>query len=225
MKLQDLTKEYDKLQKKYGSKDLNSIYNGGCENNPDLCFVFMNPTGRNIASNKNWKGIRSPWLGTKNIWDLFVQLDLLDLDIYKKIKAIKGSEWTEEFAEEVYDNVKKHKYFITNLGKCTQIDARALPDDVYKKYLHLLKKEFEIVKPKVIILFGNQVSQIVLDEKISVSQVRKKCFLKEINGNIYKFYSVYYPVGNGRFNIDKSIEDIKCIIEKELKEDSSFTNI
>lgn len=225
MKLQDLTKEYDKLQKKYVSKDLNSIYNGGCENNPDLCFVFMNPTGRNIASNKNWKGIRSPWLGTKNIWDLFVQLDLLDLDIYKKIKAIKGSEWTEEFAEEVYDNVKKHKYFITNLGKCTQIDARALPDDVYKKYLHLLKKEFEIVKPKVIILFGNQVSQIVLDEKISVSQVRKKCFLKEINGNIYKFYSVYYPVGNGRFNIDKSIEDIKCIIEKELKEDSSFTNI
>ena len=225
MKLQDLTKEYDKLQKKYGSKDLNSIYNGGCENNPDLCFVFMNPTGRNIASNKNWKGIRSPWLGTKNIWDLFVQLDLLDLDIYKKIKAIKGSEWTEEFAEEVYDNVKKHKYFITNLGKCTQIDARALPDDVYKKYLHLLKKEFEIVKPKVIILFGNQVSQIVLDEKISVSQVRKKCFLKEINGNIYKFYSFYYPVVNGRFNIDKSIEDIKCIIEKELKEDSSFTNI
>lgn len=225
MKLQDLTKEYDKLQKKYGSKDLNSIYNGGCENNPDLCFVFMNPTGRNVASNKNWQGIRSPWLGTKNIWDLFVQLDLLDQDIYRKIKAIKGSEWTEEFAEEVYDNVKKHKYFITNLGKCTQIDARALPDDVYKEYLHLLKKEFEIIKPKVIILFGNQVSQIVLNEKISVSQVRKKCFLKEINGNIYKFYSVYYPVGNGRFNIDKSIEDIKWIIEKELSEDSSLTHI
>lgn len=225
MKIQDLTKEYDKLQKKYGSKNLNSIYNGGCENNPDLCFVFMNPTGRNIASDKNWQGIRSPWLGTKNIWDLFVQLDLLDLDIYRKIKSIRGSEWTEEFAEEVYNNVKKHKYFITNLGKCTQIDARVLPDSVYKEYLHLLKKEFEIIKPKVIILFGNQVSQIVLDEKISVSQVRKRCFLKEINGNTYKFYSVYYPVGNGRFNIDKSIEDIKWIIDKELSEDSNIIHI
>ena len=31
-----------------------------------------------------------------------------------------------------------------------------------------------------------------------------------------KFYSVYYPVGNGRFNIDKSIEDIKWIIENEI---------
>lgn len=45
---------------------------------------------------------------------------------------------------------------------------------VYKKYLNLFKKEMEIVNPKVIILFGNQVSSIVLDEKISVSNVRKK---------------------------------------------------
>lgn len=216
MVLKDLIKEYDKLQNKYGAKELDSIYNGGYENNPDICFVFMNPTGKNIASSKEWKGLKSPWLGTKNIWDLFVELDLLDKDIYKEIKSKKGSEWTEEFAKCVYDNVKKHKYFITNLGKCTQIDARPLPDSVYKEYLHLLYKEFNIINPKVIVLFGNQVSSIVLDEKISVSQVRKKCFKKEINGKVYKFYSVYYPVGNGRFNIDKSIEDIKWIMDNEI---------
>ena len=85
----------------------------------------------------------------------------MDEKIYNKIKSIKGSEWTEEFASEVYSDVEKHKYFITNLGKCTQIDARELPDKVYKEYLHLL----------------------------------------------------YYPVGNGRFNIDKSIEDINWIIK------------
>lgn len=216
MNLKDLNKEYDKLQKKYGAKELDSIYNGGCDSNPDICFVFMNPTGRNIASSKNWQGLKSPWIGTKNIWDLFIELDMLDKEIYSKIKSIKGSEWTEEFADKVYESVKKHKYFITNLGKCTQIDARELPDSVYKKYLHLLKQEFNIINPKVIILFGNQVSSIVLDEKISVSQVRKKCFVKDINGIKYKFYSVYYPVGNGRFNINKSIEDIKWIIENEL---------
>lgn len=216
MQLKDLEKEYDKLQKKYGAKKLDSIYNGGCIDNPNICFVFMNPTGRNIASLKTWKGLKSPWIGTKNIWDLFYELDLLDEDIYNKIKSIKGSEWTEEFASTVYDNVKKHKYFITNLGKCTQVDARALPDSIYEKYLGLLKKEFNIIKPKVIILFGNQVSSIVLNEKISVSQVRKKCFIKKIKGEVYRFYSVYYPVGNGRFNIDKSIEDIKWIIENDI---------
>ena len=211
MNLDSLKIEYDKLQKKYGAIELDSIYSGGCDKNPDICFVFMNPTKRNIASSKTWKGLKSPWIGTKNIWDLFYQLKLLDENVYKKIRKIKGKEWTEKFANEVYEEVKKHKYFITNLGKCTQLDARPLPDSVYKKYLHLLEKEIEIINPKVIILFGNQVSSIVLNEKISVSQCRKKQFLKTINGKQYKCYAVFYPVGNGRFNIDKSIEDILYI--------------
>lgn len=214
MKLEDLKTEYDKLQEKYGAKELDSIYNGGCIKNPDICFVFMNPTGRNIASSKDWKGRKSPWIGTKNIWDLFHSLNLMNEDIYKKIKEIKPNDWTEKFAEEVYEDVKVHKYFITNLGKCTQLDARVLPDSVYKEYLDLLKKEIEIVNPKVIILFGNQVSSIVLDKKISVSTCRKELFKEKINNKEYKFYSVYYPIGNGSFNVDKAIEDIKWIQEK-----------
>lgn len=181
----------------------------------------MNPTGRNIASSKSWKGLKSPWIGTKNIWDLFYNINLLDTEIYQQIRNKKGKEWTEQFAEVVYEEVKKQKYFITNLGKCTQIDARPLPDSVYLEYLHLLEKEIDIIKPKVIILFGNQVSSIVLNEKISVSQSRKKCYLKEINGNQYKCYPVYYPIGNGRFNIDKSIEDINWIIDQELSKISN----
>ena len=211
--LEELNIKYDKLQNKYGSKKLNSIYNGGCTNNPNICYVFMNPTGRNIASSKDWKGIRAPWIGTKNVWHLLYKLNVVSDDTYNKIISIKGSQWTEEFAKEVYKDVTNHKVFITNLGKCTQDDARELPDEVLSKYLKLLFKEFEIVKPKVIILFGNQVSSIVLNEKISVSQVRRKKY-------IYKgftFYSVYYPVGNGAFNVDKAIEDIKWIESEELK--------
>lgn len=217
MNIADLNKEYDKLQKKYGASELTSIYNGGCSDSPDICFVFMNPTGKNIASNPDWSGRRSPWIGTKNIWDLFYAVDLLDKDIYKTIKSIKGSEWTVEFADKVYENVEKHKFFITNLGKCTQVDARPLPDSVYLEYLSLLEKEFEIIKPKVIVLFGNQVSSIVLGEKISVSNVRRKEFMKTVGKNKYRCFSIFYPVGNGRFNIDKSIEDIKWILENIRK--------
>ncbi len=115
--IKDLYKEYDKLQKKYGDKSLDSIYNGGCEQNPDICFVFMNPTMRNIAAEKSWTGPKHPWIGTKNIWTLFKKLDLLDEDIFREIRAKKGNEWDYDFADKVYDNVKKHKYFITNLGK------------------------------------------------------------------------------------------------------------
>ena len=215
MKIKDLDKKYDELQKEYGDKSLHSIYNGGCEENPIVCFVFMNPTGRNIASYSTWKSRRSPRIGTKNIWKLFYKINLLDKPVFEKIQEIKPNDWTEDFAEEVYRNVSKHKYFITNLGKCNQIDARPLPDKVYKQYLDLLYKEIEIINPKKIVTFGNQVSTIFLDEVINVSKCRKKAYLKEINNKKYEVYPTYYPVGNGMRNIDIAAEDIKYILEKE----------
>lgn len=217
MKIEDLKKEYDKLQLKYGVKELDPIYNGGCENNPDICFVFMNPTGRNVASLKTWTGRKSPWIGTKNIWKLFKEVGLLSENIYKDIQSKKPKDWDYEFSDYVYEELTNNKIFITNLGKCTQIDARPLSDEVLKKYLELLFKEIDIIKPKVIITFGNQVSSIVLNKKISVSENRKVCHELVVGKNKYKVYPVYYPVGNGIFNIDKSIEDIKWIIDCEVK--------
>lgn len=213
MKISELNSEYDKLQQEYGAKELTSIYNGGCIKNPDICFVFMNPTGRNIASNPEWKGRRSPWIGTKNIWKLFYRIGLLDKKIYTDIQKRKPQEWNEQFAELVYNNVEQHKYFITNLGKCTQIDARILPDSIYIQYLNLLYKEIEIIEPKIIVTFGNQVSSIFLNKNISVSQCRKQSFIKNISGKDYKIYPVYYPIGNGMMNIEKAIEDLKFIIK------------
>lgn len=217
MKIEDLKKEYDKLQLKYGAKELDPIYNGGCENNPDICFVFMNPTGKNVASLKTWTGRKSPWIGTKNIWKLFKEVGLLSENTYKDIQSKKPKDWDYEFSDYVYEELTNNKIFITNLGKCTQIDARPLSDEVLKKYLELLFKEIDIIRPKVIITFGNQVSSIILNNKISVSENRKVCHELVVGKNKYKVYPVYYPVGNGIFNIDKSIEDIKWIIDCEVK--------
>lgn len=215
--LDKLKKEYDKLQKKYGAKELDSIYNGGCIDNTDIMFVFMNPTGRNVASLKTWEGRKSPWIGTKNIWNLFYQVNLLDKEIYDEIYTLKPKDWDYDFADKVYSYVEDKKYFITNLGKCTQVDARPLPDSVLASYLKLLLKEIDIIKPKVVITFGNQVSSIILDEKISVSECRKRYFEKKIGEYTYKIFPVYYPVGNGFFNVDKAIEDIKWIIDNYIK--------
>lgn len=215
--LEKLNKSYERMQKKYGAKELDSICNGGCIDNPDICFVFMNPTGRNIASLKSWKGIKAPWVGTKNIWKLFNKVRLLSDDIYAEIMSKKPKDWDYLFSEKVYKNIENNNCFITNLGKCTQVDARPLSDDVLGSYLKLLLKEIDIIKPKVIITLGNQVSSIVLDKKISVSENRKTYYEKKIKGNTYKIFPVYYPVGNGIFNMDKSIEDIRWIIDHFVK--------
>lgn len=217
MKISDLNSEYDRLQREYGAKELTSIYNGGCTNSPDICFVFMNPTGRNIASSPDWKGRRSPWIGTKNIWKLFYQIGLLDERIYKEIQSKKPQEWDEKFADIVYDDVEQHNFFITNLGKCTQVDERVLPNSVYSQYLDLLFKEIEIIAPKIIITFGNQVSSIVLNRNISVSQCRKQSFPLSIAEKNYNVYPVYYPIGNGMMNIEKAIEDLEYIIKANFR--------
>ena len=212
MSLNELNSEYDRLQQLYGAKELSAIYNGGCTDRPDVCFVFMNPTGKNPSANPSWKGRRAPWIGTKNVWKLFYQIGLLSDDVFDNIQQLKPNQWTEEFADKVYDDVSEHKAFITNLGKCTQLDARPLPDSVYLEYLELLYQEINIVKPKIIVSMGNQVSSILLERKISVSQCRKQGYTKDIMGHSYAIYPVYYPVGNGMMNMGKAVEDLIYIL-------------
>ena len=149
--------------------------------------------------------------------EIIFKIGLLNEKIYEDIQRRKPQEWDEEFAELVYDDVKKHKYFITNLGKFTQVDARVLPNSVYNQYFDLLCKEIEIINPKIIITFGNQVSSIVVNRNISVSQCRKQSFIINIAGKNYNLYPVYYPIGNGMMNIDKAIEDLDYIIRINFK--------
>lgn len=205
-----LHKEYDKLQLKYGDPTLSCIYGAGCIENPDIMFIFMNPTGRNISSIPSWEGLRAPWIGTKQVWDIFENLGLLQSHIYLKIKNIKSQEWDCDFANVVYEDIQNHSVFITNLGKCTQVDARPLHNSVFKDYLKLMYKEIEIVNPKKIITFGNQVSSILLGKSIRVSNYSDN--EKDIlNG--YEIYPTYYPVGQGRRNMPLAIERIKKVLE------------
>lgn len=210
--LAELKKEYDKLQVKYGSPDLRSIYFGGQLSEPKLFLVFMNPTKGNVASSKSWKGERYPWIGTKNIWKLFYKAGLFSEDLFREIQSRKPRDWNEGFAEEVYKEIKQRDIFITNLAKCTQEDARPLPNSLFKTYVKFLQEEIKTTSPKIIITFGNQVSSIVLGRKIEVSKCRKVKYKLDVNGREFSVYPVFYPVGNGMRNIDKSAEDINYII-------------
>ena len=83
--MRNLIKQYDELQKTYGSKDLNSVYGCGENSNPRVALVFMNPTKRNIATDKSWKGLRAQWLGTKQIWEFLAKCKLYSTNINEEI--------------------------------------------------------------------------------------------------------------------------------------------
>ena len=210
--MKNLIKQYNELQNIYGSKELNSVYGCGEDHNPQVALVFMNPTKRNIATDKSWNGLRAQWLGTKQIWDFLTKCGLFNPDLNEEIKSKKPKDWTSEFCKCVYDEVKKQSIWITNLAKCTQDNARSLPDGIFIRYKKLLKEELDIVNPQKIFFFGNQVSSIMLKQPITVSTARQKKFDLQINNKLYESYAIFYPVGNGRFNQSKAIEDIKSIL-------------
>ncbi|MCL2017523.1 MAG: hypothetical protein FWG80_01985 [Alphaproteobacteria bacterium] len=212
MQLKHLHKEFDKLQRKHGSKNLDSIYGCGCISDPDVCFIFMNPTGRNVASVKTWNGLKAPWIGTKNSWKLFNSVDILSDKTLDQILSKRPAEWDYDFAEKVYKELAEKKIYVTNIGKCTQDDASHVADSVFKEYLGLLEQEISEIKPKKIISFGNQVSSLFLGQSIKVSETRKQTKVKVIDGKPYIVFPVYYPVGQGMRNINKAIEDIKFAI-------------
>lgn len=209
LQIKSLFPKFDKLQKIHGDKNLFSIYGAGCIKNPKLFFVFMNPTSRNVSTSKSWKGIHAPWIGTKNVWKIFFEVDAISKNTYEKILKMSASQWTEEFAKSLYEELSKKKIYITNLAKCTQIDARPLKDKIFHEYRNLILDEIRLINPKNIISFGNQVSSILLNKKIKVSDYNDLDF--EILEKKYRVYPVFYPVGQGMRNMPKAISRIKLI--------------
>jgi hypothetical protein len=55
LQIDQLYTHREKLQKKHGEKTLFAIHGAGCIQKPDICFIFMNPTGKNISAVKGWK--------------------------------------------------------------------------------------------------------------------------------------------------------------------------
>lgn len=210
MQRTELHPEIDQLQLQYGAPELSAIYGAGCVKNPEVMLMFMNPTGRNIAANKEWGGLRAPWIGTKNIWPLLHEVGMLSDVAF----ALTRQEWTEQNALTVYEDIALHKIYITNLAKCTQLDARHLSDSVFRTYLANTIKEIIAINPKRIITFGNQVSSIILNRSISVSsykETQSESF--SISDKSFDVYPVYYPVGQGRRNQPLAVKRIKAILK------------
>ncbi|MEJ0053451.1 MAG: uracil-DNA glycosylase family protein [bacterium] len=214
LQIEHLKGKTDLLQKKLGHPDYRAIYGTGCITQPDVCLILMNPTARNVSVHKQWKGLRASWLGTKNIWKLLYQLGFLDKQTFTATQDKKPRDWDDAFARSLYTKLAEKKVFLTNLGRSTQPDARPLPNSVFAACAPLMEEEIDFIRPNVVITFGNQVSSVLLQRPIKVSEVRRKPFELKTKGGVYTTYATYYPVGMGIMNMGKAAEDIKWILSK-----------
>ena len=202
------------LHSRYGHEGVEMVRGAGELHKPRLMLLFMNPTARNVSSDPNWKGLRAPWIGTKQVWKMLTQLGLLKEEVISDIYNLKPEEWTEENTLKLYSHVAKQGLYITNLASCTQPDARALKDSVFREYIPVIHSEISIVQPQKIVTLGNQVSSILLQKNISVSNYPKtESEDIEVEGKIFKVFPTYYPVGQGQRNMQKAIERVSLLLQ------------
>lgn len=213
MQLLELHPEIDDLQLKHGSPKLSAIYGAGSTKKPEVMLMFMNPTAKNVSAHKGWSGLRAPWIGTKNIWKILFEFGFLSNKLFEATQNILPHEWSIDFAQTLYEDIANKKLYITNLAKCTQEDARHVPDSVFREYVENTKKEILLCKPKKIITFGNQVSSTLLGKPITVSKYANgdKETL-DIGAASFNVYPTYYPVGQGRRNLPSARKRIAAII-------------
>ena len=152
--LNQLWEEVRELNRKYFPDHmLAPILGGGQSINPKIMFVFINPTARNTSSDRNWKGPRYPFIGTKPVWRVFHRAGFLTDSLISRIE--ENPEWSVEFASELEGFLRERGLYLTNLVKWTGPDG-SLPDR--KKvdlFLPLAVREIEIVAPKYVVAFGS----------------------------------------------------------------------
>lgn len=209
-KLENLWKEIDSCEEcKISGNKLQHILGGGKENNPSTMFVFINPTHRNISSSPNYSGPRFPFIGTNEIWSIFVNGGILSKNLIQKIE----DGWNKNSIDSLLKSLKNRKIYLTNVVKCTKPNAENPNTRLIKEKLSFLFKEIEIVNPRLIVTLGQIPFKAITGKNIKLSEYYKKqkksdnlilFDSKEINGKVYKIFPCYFPVGRG--NRKRAIE-------------------
>jgi len=206
-------------QQYYGDHTLDAISGAGQVKQPKLALVFINPTHRNISTNPGWNGLKAPWIGCANIWQLFAEADLIGQEINQAIQAAK-TDWTEQFALDVYSHIADQGLYITNIVKWAGLDAKLPEREKIKLYAPLLLEELHIVQPRRIIAFG----QLTFDGMIRELGIKTPETFGSMNelilatGEIHSVQTAlgeivpcYFPVGQGIKNRAKAIELLRLV--------------
>ncbi len=214
--LDELWEYVHELNKKhFPENDLMPILGDGKTFKPKIMFVFINPTARNISSDKNWKGPRFPFIGTKQVWRIFHKAGLFNDGLIEKIN--KEDKWSVEFTNQVLEFLKNKGFYFTNIVKWTGHDATLPNAEKIRLFLPILKREIELVQPEYIVTFGLIPFEKLTGKKMKLSDYysdiiknkKLKYFETQINSMKIKIIPCYFPIGQG--NPKRAVEILRMV--------------
>jgi hypothetical protein len=202
-------------EKYFPSNALVPIVGNGKTRRPRFMFIFINPTIRNISSNPEWNGPCFPFLGTRQIWAVFLKAGLLDSKLFAEIN--KNKFWTVKLAKRILRFLQDRGFYFTNLVKLTEYDSRLPDSKKIRLFLPVLKREIELVRPEYVITFGLIPFERLSGEKIKLGEYfsetmknRKLGFyVIKTDSREIKTIPCYFPVGRG--NPKRAVEILKLV--------------
>lgn len=214
--LDELWDEVENLNRRhFPDNTLQPILGGGRTRRPKVMFVFINPTGRNISSDKEWQGPRFPFIGTKQVWRVFHRAGLFDDGLMESIN--NNSTWSLEFTGRVLDFLKRKSFYLTNLVKWTGRDATLPDSEKIRLFLPILEKEIGIVHPRYIVAFGLLPFESIAKRKIKLHEYYSKAmrakrvipFEVGIGSRVRNVIPCYFPVGRG--NPEQAVDLLRLV--------------
>ncbi len=209
-------------QQYYGDHTLDAISGAGQIKQPKLGLIFINPTHRNISTSLDWDGLKAPWIGCANIWQLFAEAGLISREVNQAIQAAKTN-WTEHFALEVYSHVANQGLYITNIVKWAGLDAKLPEREKIKLYGPLLLEELRMIQPERIIAFGQLTFDGLLRElgvktpetfEAMNESTLETGVIQSIQTEFGEIIPCYFPVGQGIKNRAKAIEMLRLVTDR-----------
>ena len=187
----------------FPTNELRPILGGGKTFKPKMMFVFINPTAANISSDKNWKGPRFPFIGTKQVWGVFYRAGIFDQRLIDRINS--DTSWSLGFTNEVLRFLEKKSIYLTNIVKWTGHDATLPDSEKISLFLPVLEREIELIQPEYVIAFGLIPFERITKHKVRLSDYYSesmtdgglKHFDIQINSIKTKVIPCYFPVGRG----------------------------
>jgi|GEM_PF-3194633 len=175
---------------------------GGCDEQPDVMLVFINPTVRNISAHADWDGPRFPFAGKPKLWHILSEAGFVRADLPQRIAQLGP---TSAMVEELVAEAQRRRLYLTNAVKCVD-DGSALPAaERVAAAWPLLQREIALVRPRLIVAFGLIPFRVLTGRDVRLADAlwdaqhgRLHFYAsRSINEQTFPVFPCYFPTGRG----------------------------
>ena len=184
------------------ARNFRHVPGGGCWDRPEVMFVFINPTVRNISAHADWPGIRFPFAGKPKLWHILAEAGLISADVPQQM-ALLGH--TPPMVEGLIAAAREARLYLTNAVKCVDDGSNLPAADRVAAGWPLLQHEIALVRPRLIVALGlipfgalTGLSVRLADQLWDAEQGQINLYpSRPIEGRSYPVYPCYFPTGRG----------------------------